>query len=205
MRKPWREGDDTYANSPAHRARDFLDRGFEVDTIMVVHKSNAERLLENFWHLEAMGYPSLQINFAYGNLWSEPAKRTFAKQLFTLGTELQRRWRDGSTDVQLVNLGETLREVRTNGEVTVDWDGTLYGSNSFLYTPAMAKQQRLGHLDDPGVGVERYLVDGNDADHVMQYSYRPKVSSNNVAVGEVLTTFVRWMHAQGITGPEHAT
>ena len=188
---------DSFARSAAHRARDFLDRGFDVEVIMVVHTSTVDRMVDNFWLLAGMGYPRIQVNYAYGSVWRDEARRTFAAELFRLGDELWQAWREGRTQVQLVNLAETVQGVRVNGRLTVDWNGRVYGSNSFLYSPALEKGQRLGMLDDGYVGYDRFVLDGFDEEHLLTWTYRDKMRANNLAVGEVMTSFVRWMHDQG--------
>ena len=38
--------------------------------------------------------------------------------------------------------------IRLNGEVTVDWDGTVYGGNAFLHETEHKQKFVTGHLDD---------------------------------------------------------
>lgn len=204
MRRPWHKvKGDSWLRSAANRASAFYERGFEVETIMVVHKSNVDRMVENFWAIADMGYRRIQVNFAYNTIWSDEARQGFARGLFTLGQQLRARWAAGDREVQLVNLEETLLEVRANGELTVDFDGQVYGSTSFLYTPALAEGQRVGHLDDL-TGFDRYALDGFDTTHLEQWALKDRSRQNNLRVGEVVTTFVRWMHAQGALGPLEA-
>lgn len=186
---------DSYAASAAGRVRAFLERGFRTLAIMVVSRASVDRLDEDFWHLASLGVPRIQINYALGSLWSEEDHARFVRGLYRLGAEIRSRRRRGLAVPELVNLDEPLHEVRTNGHLTVDWDGTLYGSNSFLYTPALASGQRLGHLDDAH-GYDHYALEAFDRDHLIQWSYRDKVTRNNTRVGTALTTFVRWLADQ---------
>ncbi|MCB9662611.1 MAG: radical SAM protein [Alphaproteobacteria bacterium] len=202
LQRPGREpGWDSYAHSPATHARAVLDRGFAVDAIMVVSEKAVDRLVDSFFHLAGLGFRRIQLNYAMGRIWSPEGSAAFGRELFRLGLELQRRWADGSCEALLVNLGESLREVRTNDHVTVDWDGHVYGSTSFLYTPALAKGNLLGHLDE-GHGFDHYAFGSYDKDHVTRFSFREKVVKNNTDVGSAMTTFVRWMRDQGWTGPQ---
>ncbi len=188
-------GGDSYTESAAGRVQAFLDRGFQAYAIMVVSRASVGRLRQDFWHLAGLGVPSVQINYALGSLWTEAERLRLTQELFALGAEIVATKQRGGHAPHLVNLDEPLQEVRTNGHVTVDWDGTVYGSNSFLYTPALAAGQRLGHLDDR-CGHDRYALDGFDREHLLAWSYRDKVTRNNTDVGTSLTTFVRWLGDQ---------
>ena len=102
--------------------------------------------------------------------------RFFASALHRLGHDLRRRWAEGES-VEMVNLNETRMRVRTNREVTVDWDGTVMSSNGFLYVPAQRDHYVMGHLDD-GHCFDRYVMDGpSDADS--SWWYPEDVTQNN--------------------------
>ena len=118
------------------------------------------------------------------------ASQDFASALHRLGHDLRRRWAEES--VEMVNLNETRMRVRTNREVTVDWDGTVMSSNGFLYVPAQRDHYVMGHLDD-GHCFDRYVMDGpSDAD-LLSWWYPEDVTQNNQGVGAILMSFIRWM------------
>ena len=191
--RPQRGGGASYAESPGGKAAMLLASGLEHEVIQVVHPKNADRMAASFRHIVGLGYRQIQLNYALGTRWDEPAVRLFADGLMEIGRELAERERAGDR-VELVNLSETMLPVRGNLEVTVDWDGTVFGTSAFLYIPKYREEFRLGHLDD-GASFRRYVHDGLQMDHLLAHWYREGMADNNRSVGAVLMSFVRWMNA----------
>ena len=190
-RRALERGADSYTHSPAHLADLVHDLDIAHDLIQVVHPSNAALADQNFAHLCDLGYRRIQLNYALGSRWSPEASQDFASALHRLGHDLRRRWAEGES-VEMVNLNETRMRMRTNREVTVDWDGTVMSSNGFLYVPAQRDHYVMGHLDD-GHCFDRYVMDGpSDAD-LLSWWYPEDVTQNNQGVGAILMSFIRWM------------
>jgi hypothetical protein len=190
-RRTLTKGEDSYARSPAVLADAILVSGVAYDVIQVVHPSNAERADENFRHIVSLGYRHIQLNYALGARWSEAAVAAFADALHRLGLFLHTP-EARAMDIDLVNLRETRMTIRTNREITVDWDGTVMSSNGFLYVPENRDHYVLGHLGD-GTNFERYICDGPEPEALLQWWYPPDIRANNQGVGAVLMSFVRWM------------
>jgi sulfatase maturation enzyme AslB (radical SAM superfamily) len=194
FRRTLKPGLDSYVKSPAGHASWFRDAGVPHDVIQVVHPRNAERMDENFFHLCDMGYRRIQVNFALGTRWPKDAVERFAKGLHRIGLGLEQRWAAGDT-IELVNLGESLKRVRTNVEVTVDHDGSIFGSNAFLYIPKYRDEFLLGHLDELR-SFDHYAIEGLSGDDLLRYWYKDTMAENNQQVGAVVTSFVRWMRGR---------
>ncbi len=94
--------------------------------------------------------------------------------------------------------------MRLNGEVTVDWDGVIFGGNAFLHETEHKDLFRVAHLDD-ATHIDRYWMDATDNNFLLDWSYRPKVTRNNLEVGNVMASFCKWLRSQGLEGqpPEH--
>lgn len=194
FRRTLTPGLDSYQRSPANNAGWFRDAKVAHDVIQVVHPRNAEHMDDNFTHLADMGYETIQVNFALGTRWSRDAVSLFAEGLHRIGLELERRW-DAGAQLELVNLRETVKRVRTNVEVTVDHDGHVFGSNAFLYIPKYRDEFLLGHLDDLR-SFDRYSIDGLSGDDLLRHWYKDGMAENNQQVGAVVTSFVRWMRGR---------
>ena len=80
-------------------------------------------------------------------------------------TELIRRAEAGD-HVELVNLEETLLTVRGSLEMTIDWDGTVFGSTAFLVLPKKRDKFVLGHLDH-GRSFDRYVHEAFPMEHLL--------------------------------------
>jgi hypothetical protein len=188
-------GLDSYHNGIAPRAGAILGSGLAHEVIMVVHPRNVERMPANFLHIASLGFRRIQINFALGLAWTRAQMESFADGLNRIGEELLGR-RASGVPIELVNL-EAVRPlpVRLNGEVTVDWDGTIYGSNAFLCETGHDEKFRMGHLDDRG-NFDRYWLDLPSNEFLLEWTYPPQVTRNNIAVGAIMVSFVRWMQAQ---------
>ena len=138
---------------------------------MAVLPHNVAQMPENFFHIASLGFKRIQINFALGVNWRPEHKRAFADGLFSIGRELRRRWTAGDP-VYLVNLDAGPYPVRLNGEITVDYDGTIYGGNSFLHENEHKQKMVLGHLDDCRA-FDRYTLDGPDNETLLEWGYPP--------------------------------
>ena len=94
----------------------------------------------------------------------------------------------------MVNLEESRMRIRTNREITVDWDGTVMSSNGFLYVPDNREHYMLGHLDQ-GHCFDRYVMDGPTSEQLLEWWYPEDITRNNQSVGAILMSFVQWMTA----------
>ena len=191
---------DSYDASAAIKARAFLDRGFPVDAYMVVQRQNVHRLHANFMHLLGLGFPRIQVNYAFNHMWPADARAVWGQQLLQIARTLRDGWADGSITTRWVNFEEPLRPVRTNGHITIDWDGTVYGGSAFLHTPPLAKGLRFGHLDDHG-GFDRYTLLTFDDDEAVRRSFYQRPATQSLEIGDVTTTVLRWLHDQPTTPP----
>lgn len=181
-----RQGDDSYAHSVAAMAGPIGASGLAHDVIMVVHPDRVERLAANYLHIVDCGFTRVQINFALGKLWSAAQRRAFADQLFLLAGALRER-----PHVVLVNAEHRPMPMRLNAEVTLDWDGTIYGGNAFLHETEHKARFRRGHLDELG-NFDRYWMDAPKNQELVDWSYGRVVTENNLKVGAVMTDFLRW-------------
>lgn len=184
---------DSYDNGIAPRARAILESGLPNEVIMVVVPRHVAKLSESFFHIVDLGFRRVQINFALGVTWRDEHKRLFAEGLHQIGRELEARWSRGE-DVMLVNLEGAAYPVRLNGEVTVDYDGTLYAGNGFLHENEHKQKLVRGHLDDYR-SFDRYFMDALDNDRLIELGYPPDVAANNWEVGKVFASFVRHMRS----------
>jgi hypothetical protein len=196
FRRSYERGANSYDNSVAHRAEAIKGSGLVHQVIMVVHPDVVDRMPESFWHIVGLGFERVQINFALGMVWTEQQKQSFATGLFAIGTELRQRWAAGER-VMLVNLENAPMPIRLNAEITVDWDGAIYGGNAFLHETAHKAKFRVGHLDDLG-NFERYWMDAPSNEELLEWSYPPDVTRNNLGIGAVFTSFLKWMHKAGL-------
>ncbi len=197
FRRSLERGKDSYTEGIARRAEPILDSGLPYDVIMVVHPENADRVAESFFHIAALGFRRIQINFALGYVWTPAQQQAFAQGLFAIGRELNERWSRGD-DLVFVNLEGRPMPIRLNGEVTVDWDGAIYGGNGFLHETEHKDRFRVGHLDDLAC-FDRYWLDGPSNDYLLQWSYPDEVTTNNLKVGAIFTSFHRWMAENATT------
>ncbi len=198
----WRDA-DSYTHSIAAHADAIVASGLDHHVIMVVHPRNVGALYENFFHIADLGFRAIQINNMLGRVWTEEELETWKAQLFRVGKELVRR-RDEGRPVELVNLRHRPEPMRLNGEVTVDWDGVIFGGNAFLHETEHKDLFRVAHLDD-ATHIDRYWMDATDNNFLLDWSYRPKVTRNNLEVGNVMASFCKWLRSQGLEGqpPEH--
>lgn len=199
---------DSYQNGIAPRAPAILASKIPYDVIMVVHPKNASKVAHNFFHIAGLGFERIQINFALGPKWSPSQMSAFASGLLEIGEELRRRWARGERLV-MVNLENRARPILLNGEITVDWDGTIFGGNGFLHETTHKEKFVIGHLDDCA-SFDRYHTDAPQNEYLLEWSYPPEETKNNMEVGKIFASFVTWMqegeHMPGRARPstEHA-
>ncbi len=191
FRRALGRGVDSYARGIATHREAILSSGLDYDVIMVVHPQNVERMKEGFFHIASLGFGRIQVNFALGYVWTRAQQEAFAQGLFAIGRELRQRWAAGD-DLVFVNLEGPPLPIRLNGEVTVDWDGTIYGGNAFLHQDDDKDRFRIGHLDDLH-GFDRYWLDGPSNETLLRWSYAEEVTRNNLKVGAIFTSFHQWM------------
>ena len=183
-------GADSYDRSIATAAQAIQTSGLGHEVIMVVQPRTAPQLAANFLHIADLGFERIQINFALGVRWSREAMSTFAEQLMTLARQLDERRSKGQT-ITLINAERAPLPVRLNGEVHVDWDGTIYGTNAFLYETPNKTDFQVGHLKEL-TGFDRIWMDAPDNDTLLERTYAPDITANNLAVGRIMASFVRW-------------
>ena len=194
QRRALLKGADSYDNSVSCRAEWILESGLAHEVIMVVHPEFAHKLRDNFFHIADLGYTRIQINHALGFVWTPEQQTAFATSLHQIGRELKERWGKGET-VQLINLLEPPMPMRLNGEVTVDFDGTLYGGNGFLHETEHKSRFVAGHLRD-GSHFDRHWLDIPANEVLLSWSYPEEVTENNLAVAAVFTSFLKWMRQE---------
>lgn len=182
---------DSYRNGIAPRAPAILAAGLPYEVIMVVHPKNASKVAHNFFHVAGLGFERVQINFALGPKWLPGQMSSLAAGLLEIGEELRRRWATGSRLV-LVNLERRPQPILLNGEVTVDFDGTIYGGNGFLHETKNKDKFVVGHLDDES-SFDRYDLDMPANEYLLEWSYPPEETKNNLEVGKIMASFVAWM------------
>ncbi|MBX3128455.1 MAG: cobalamin-dependent protein [Polyangiaceae bacterium] len=182
---------DSYEFGIAPRADAILSSGLANEVIMVVLPHNVERMPDSFFHIQSLGFRRIQINFALGVMWTAKHQRCFADGLFRIGEELRRRWDQGE-ELMLVNLEAPPCPVLLNGELTVDYDGTIYSGNGFLHENEHKASLRVGHLDELG-SFDRLWFDLPDNDYLLSHGYPADVTANNRKVGQIMASFVRHM------------
>lgn len=189
----------SYTHSIATHAEAILSSGIEQWVIMVVHPTNVDAMPDNFFHLMDMGFKHIQINNMLGRVWTPEQMQSFAKGLHRIGRGLIERW-DRGEEAEFINMRHAPVAMRLNGEVTVDFDGTIYGGNQFLHETEHKHLFAVGHLDDL-TNIDRYWVAATDNNFLLDWAYRPHVTANNVEVGKIVTSFIKWMKGLGY-GPD---
>jgi hypothetical protein len=154
---------------------------------MVVHPETAPLLAENFAHIAGLGFHRIQINPALGKRWSNEAKASLAAELHKLAGFLAER-----PDITLVNAEHPPMPMRLNGEITVDWDGTVFAGNAFLHETENKQHFRRGHLDDLH-NFDRYWMDAPSNQELLDWSYPRDITANNLGVAAILTDFLKWV------------
>lgn len=191
--RPARDHGSSYDRSPGGKAGFILASKVDHDVVQVVHPRNAERMADNFRHILSLGYRRVQLNYALGVWWEPPSVDAWARGLMEIGREVKARAEAGDP-VELVNLEETLLTVRGSLELTIDWDGTVFGSTAFLVLPKKREKFVLGHLDQAR-SFDHYLHEAFPMEHLLANWFGEGMAENNHAVGAVLTSFVRWWRA----------
>lgn len=189
-----RRGEDSYEASIATNASAIQASGLEHWVIMVVHPTDVDAMPRNFVHIANLGFRRIQINNMLGRAWTRPQQESFARGLHQIGRFMLDEARAGRP-VDLVNMGHSPVAMRLNGEVTVDWDGTIYGGNQFLHETEHKDLFVVGHLDD-ATNIDRYWIDATDNNFLLDWAYKPHITSNNVEVGKIMASFIRWMKGQ---------
>jgi hypothetical protein len=190
------KGEDSYARGIPAKAADIIASGLDYDVIMVVHPKAVDRMPESFFHIAELGFERIQINFGLGYLWAKEQEQCFADGLHTIGTQLREQWAGGS-NLKMVNLLGRPMPIRLNAEITVDWDGTIYGGNAFLHETEHKQKFVIGQLDDLG-SFDRYWMNAPTNDYLLDWSYPPDITTNNLQMGAIMTSFIKWMQAGGI-------
>ncbi len=193
----WR-GQSSYDDSIARNAKEILASGLEEYVIMVVHPTNVHNMPANFFHIADLGFRHIQINNMLGRLWTEEQTKIWADGLMKIGRELERRWAAGEA-LEFINMRHRPTAMRLNGEITIDHDGTIFGGNGFLHETEHKDKFVLSHLD-ACTNIDRYWVDATDNNFLLDWSYRPRITANNVEVGKVMASFCAWMRKRGF-GP----
>ena len=191
---------DSYGEGIPDKADIIVRSGIDHEVIMVVHPQAVGQMPENFFHIVDLGFERVQINFALGYLWTADQKKVFAKGLHQIGIQLKGRWAKGDT-ASLINLEGAPVPVRLNGEITVDWDGTIYGGNGFLHETEHKQKFVVGHLDDLR-SFDTYWLDSPSNEYLLDWSYPPAITQNNLDVGRIFRSFHQWMHAQSPARPQ---
>lgn len=202
FRRSLKKGRDSYEEGIPDKMEMIRESGIEHEVIMVVHPEAVDRMPDNFFHVVDLGFPRVQINFALGYLWSPEQKDRFAKGLHTIGQRLRERWAQGE-EVSLINLEGRPMPIRLNGEITVDWDGTVYGGNGFLHETKHKSKFAVGHLDDLR-SFDRYWMDSPSNEYLLDWSYPPDITANNLDVGRIFGSFHKWMHATTTANAQRA-
>ena len=185
----------SYDFSGIDKAPLLNELGIDTKVIMVVHPARLEHFLDDFSHLSEQGFRSIQLNWAHFSIWKPQHLELFSAGLHQLGAYLHQRW-SNKQGPWLINLGETMRTVRTATELTVDWDGTVFANNGFLFRQNVEASLRLGHLDDVQSWM-RYHLDAPVGEDLDDRTFADRVWDNNTQVGVIFNSWLRWMQDQG--------
>jgi sulfatase maturation enzyme AslB (radical SAM superfamily) len=185
---------DSYANSIATKASLIQQYNFFHDVIMVVPPKQIHKLSHNFIHIAAQGWKRIQINYALGMLWSKEEKSVLASELMRIAKFLVERWKENDP-IAFINIEQDPINMRLNGEITIDWDGTLHAGNAFLLKGRKADELVLGRVNDL-CNFDRYWLDVADNDILLDSTYHPSITENNLEVGKICNSFIRWMRGQ---------
>ena len=90
--------------------------------------------------------------------------------------------------------------MRLNGEITVDYDGVVHAGNAFLQQGIGSERLILGQLEE-FCNFDRYWLDAPDNDVLIACTFPEDIRDNNTAVGNIFSSFIRWMRKSGI-GPK---
>ena len=95
-----------------------------------------------------------------------------------------------------------LSRVITGPDKSINWDGSIYAGNSFLYETEHKQKFLRGHLDDLE-NFDTYWLDRPENAELLRWSYPPEVMANNLKVGAIFKSFLVWMHSSA--APEKRT
>ena len=190
-RQAFRKDEDSYQHSIATKRTLIQSRHFFYDVIMVVPPRQISKLAQNFIHIADQNWKRIQINYALGMLWTENDKKIFAQELMKIGSFLEKQWAKGDS-ISFINLEAAPINMRLNGEITVDWDGTLHSGNAFLLKGRKAGELILGDVDALQ-NFDRYWLDVVDNDVLLDSTYSPEITANNLEVGKIFNSWIRWM------------
>jgi len=185
------KGGDSYAHGAANKLQWFMDRDLEHAGIMVIPPAAAPKMGENFQHLIDLGFRNIQLNYALGSVWTDEDREAFGHGLYEIGQIIEDSWAKG-IELEVKNLEETRKRIRSNPHVTVDHDGAIYGGNLFLVHRGDLSRLPLGHLDD-NQSWHRYMVDGLSDEQILDTWTLKGTVMENKHVGAVLMSFVEWM------------
>ncbi len=188
VRKLRRTGAGTHAAIAANAAA-LAEQGLPVDVTMVVHPRLAHRVDVNFLDIVDQGLGRVFITPGQGMVWERSQMEALARSLHRLAESLQDR-----PDAHITNLDSPFHPLRHNSEITLDWDGVLYGGNGFLHETRLKERFVLGHLDELG-GFDRYWFDRPTNEELLAWTYDEATTANNLAVGRILVSFLRWLHS----------
>lgn len=195
-RQSFKKGLDSYQNSIATKRAMIQSRNFFYDVIMVVPPKALPKLSANFQHIAKQNWKRIQINYALGMMWSKQDKELFAKELMKIETFLRERWK-AQDPITMINLESDPMNMRLNGEITIDWDGAIHSGNAFLLKGRKADALVLGRVDDLN-NFDRYWMDVADNDILLDSTYSPHVTQNNLEVGKIFNSWIRWVRKKGI-------
>lgn len=115
------DGRDYYSQMIDNLQRLF-NSGIPHYSISVVIPQETSLTFNNFKYLVGLGFKRLQMNYALGVLWPEPAIKEFFQQTKKILAYIKNK-----KDIEFINATPTRREpVVLNAELTVDCDGAIY-------------------------------------------------------------------------------
>ena len=135
--------DDSYHQGIAPKAQVIQELSSFHEVIMVVHPEIVHKMASNFKHIAGLGFTRIQINYGLGYVWTKEQMTTFSEQLMVIAAFLRERWKNADP-VMLINLESEPMPMRLNGEITVDWDGSIHGGNAFCSDRVTLRSSRLG-------------------------------------------------------------
>jgi len=188
-RRPADPAADSYA-FVERAARALVESSIDHEVIMVVTPRTVDRLADSFAHVAGLGFRSIQVNYALAARWSRRTMGTFAAQL----ADIEARFfaDDELPALEWINLRSFRDPMLLNGELTVDFDGSLYHGNGFLIRTAEPASFRAGHLDEPG-NFDTLAAGRPDNATLVRLTYPADVVANNRSVGRIYGSFVRHM------------
>ncbi len=172
--------------------RALVESTIDHEVIMVVTPDTVARMADSFAHIADLGLRAIQVNYALAARWSRADKQTFAAQL----SAIEERYFAGDElpPLEWINLRSFRDPMLLNGELTVDFDGTLYHGNGFLIRTAEPASFRAGDLGDLG-SFDSLAARRPDNATLVELTYPEDVARDNRSVGRIYGSFVR--HLRG--------